>query len=172
MKAFDYLVFIGRFQPLHRGHLAIIEAGLAAAEHLVVLCGSAGQPRSLRNPWRADERAQMIRDAVAPTDHPRLHIAPLIDRVYNDQRWISTVQAAVGGVIEQTGGADDAKVGLIGHSKDASSYYLNLFPGWQCIDVANVEGISATNIRATFIDSGRVDTALLPPAVAATFFHN
>ncbi|MCG8482154.1 MAG: adenylyltransferase/cytidyltransferase family protein, partial [Clostridia bacterium] len=41
---FDFLVFIGRFQPFHLGHLAVIERALALSDQVIVLCGSAHQP--------------------------------------------------------------------------------------------------------------------------------
>ncbi|HVL00149.1 MAG TPA: adenylyltransferase/cytidyltransferase family protein, partial [Dongiaceae bacterium] len=74
---FDFLVFIGRFQPFHLGHLAVVQAGLLQAAHLIVLCGSASQPRSLRNPFTWQERAEMIRNAVTPADSKRLLIVPV-----------------------------------------------------------------------------------------------
>ena len=63
-KLFDFLVFIGRFQPFHKGHLAVIEAGLEQADQLIVLCGSAHQARSVRNPWTVAEREAMNRTAM------------------------------------------------------------------------------------------------------------
>jgi len=148
-KAFDFLVFIGRFQPLHKGHLAVIEAGLQQAEQLIILCGSAHQPRSARNPWTVAEREVMIRGAVTKTDNPRIHVAPLMDIVYNDESWTRNVQATINGLVTAHHGVPhrQPKVGLIGHSKDQSSYYLNLFPQWGAVEVANFEGISATPIR-------------------------
>ena len=37
---FDCLVFIGRFQPPHLGHLAIIREALKQARQVIVLVGS------------------------------------------------------------------------------------------------------------------------------------
>jgi bifunctional NMN adenylyltransferase/nudix hydrolase len=39
------------------------------------------------------------------------------------------------------------KVGLIGHSKDNTSYYLNLFPKWFSTNVDNYGNINASDIR-------------------------
>jgi nicotinamide mononucleotide adenylyltransferase len=39
------------------------------------------------------------------------------------------------------------KIGLIGHNKDQTSYYLALFPKWQQVIVPNFKGINATDIR-------------------------
>lgn len=148
-KSFDFLVFIGRFQPFHSGHLAVIEAGLQQASHLIVLCGSSHQPRSTRNPWTWQEREQMIRAALPATVQDNLLIAPLMDSPYNDEYWVRNVQATVNGLVTAHHRIPHKapRVGLIGHRKDHSSYYLNLFPQWGSLDVENDSGINATDVR-------------------------
>lgn len=42
---------------------------------------------------------------------------------------------------------DPYKIGLIGHSKDHTSYYLNIFKGWENVEVSNVDNINSTTIR-------------------------
>ena len=36
---FDALVFIGRFQPFHNGHKAVVEAALEKAKEVIVVVG-------------------------------------------------------------------------------------------------------------------------------------
>jgi bifunctional NMN adenylyltransferase/nudix hydrolase len=148
-KTYDFLVFIGRFQPFHNGHLAVINAGLVQADQMIILCGSAHQPRSTRNPWTVKERENMIRGSLTDTDNNRVHIAPLMDIVYNDESWVRNVQATINGLVAAYHSTPHRipTVGLIGHSKDQSSYYLNLFPQWSAVNVDNYQGISATPIR-------------------------
>lgn len=152
---YDFLIFIGRFQPFHKGHLAVIETGLAQAEQMIVLCGSAHQPRSTRNPWNFEEREAMLRSTISEADNKRVHVAPLMDIVYNDESWVRNVQATINGLITAHFGMPHKtpKVALIGHSKDQSSYYLNLFPQWGAMDVSNFQGISATPIRQAIFSS-------------------
>lgn len=50
-RPFDFTVFIGRFQPFHAGHLKVVQEGLKQADKLILLIGSAWQPRNTRNPW-------------------------------------------------------------------------------------------------------------------------
>lgn len=59
-QAYDLCVFIGRFQPFHRAHQGVVEAGLRQAGRVLVLVGSANEPRTLRNPFTAEERMAMI----------------------------------------------------------------------------------------------------------------
>ncbi|MGH1560634.1 adenylyltransferase/cytidyltransferase family protein [Caulobacter segnis] len=44
LMRYDYLVLIGRFQPFHNGHLAVLRHALRLADKVIVLVGSAGQP--------------------------------------------------------------------------------------------------------------------------------
>lgn len=156
-QSFDFLVFIGRFQPFHLGHLAVIQAGMAQAKQMIILCGSAHQPPSVRNPWTITEREAMIRSSFNKLDNERLHIVPLMDNVYNDESWVRNVQATVNGLVTAHHSVPHKQpsIGLIGHSKDQSSYYLNLFPQWRAVQVENFNSISATPIRERiFSDSG------------------
>ncbi|GMV29778.1 MAG: hypothetical protein AMXMBFR59_19030 [Rhodanobacteraceae bacterium] len=143
---FDYLVFIGRFEPFHNGHLAVLRHALRIAGKVIVLIGSAGKPRSTRNPWNANEREVMIR-AAAGADAERLLLQPLADHLYNEAAWIGAVQRQVAAAIAADGGAESCRIGLIGRDKDASSYYLREFPQWELCDVQHCEVLSATEIR-------------------------
>ncbi|HWU53488.1 MAG TPA: bifunctional nicotinamide-nucleotide adenylyltransferase/Nudix hydroxylase [Tahibacter sp.] len=167
---FDYLVFIGRFEPFHNGHLAVLRQALSIAHRVIILVGSAGKPRSTRNPWNANEREVMIR-AAAGADAERLRIQPLADHLYNETAWIGAVQRQVAAVIKADGAAEDARTGLIGRDKDASSYYLREFPQWELCNVQHCEVLSATEIREHLFSADEGGQLLiranLPAPVAA-----
>jgi bifunctional NMN adenylyltransferase/nudix hydrolase len=136
----DALVFIGRFQPFHNGHKAVIDAALEQAKEVVVVVGSSFAARNIRNPFTFEERKAMI-EAVFPSK--RVRVVPVSDYPYDDSRWVAAIQRVVGETVPH---AKD--VGLIGHSKDSTSYYLNIFPRWKNhVEVSNVDGINATDIR-------------------------
>lgn len=144
---FKYLVFIGRFQPFHRGHMSVIDEALKRADNVIILIGSANLPRSLRNPFSVEERAQMIKGAYSASESSRIHCVGLDDALYNDTRWLQYVQKAV---LSVTGDLRD-DIALIGHSKDSSSYYLSLFPHWKSISVPNHKELSSTPIRDGYL---------------------
>lgn len=50
---FDYLVFIGRFEPFHNGHAAVARLALSRARKLIFLVGSADTPAAsaIPGPW-------------------------------------------------------------------------------------------------------------------------
>ncbi|AMN50525.1 bifunctional nicotinamide-nucleotide adenylyltransferase/Nudix hydroxylase [Psychrobacter sp. P2G3] len=146
-KHYRYLVFIGRFQPFHRGHKAVIDEALKRADEVIMLIGSANLPRSLRNPFSVAERAAMIQGAYSADEAARIHCVGLDDALYNDTRWLQYVQAGVKSVT----GDLNADIGLIGHSKDSSSYYLSLFPNWASVSVPNYHNLSATPIRDSYL---------------------
>ncbi len=58
----NYIV-LGRFQPLHNGHVILIEHALELAADegkVIVAIGSASCQMEPRNPWTGEERKQMV----------------------------------------------------------------------------------------------------------------
>ncbi|HPE61642.1 MAG TPA: bifunctional nicotinamide-nucleotide adenylyltransferase/Nudix hydroxylase [Thiolinea sp.] len=172
-ERFDFLVFIGRFQPFHKGHQQVLLRALEQAERVIVLVGSSHQPRSIRNPWRYTEREQFIRAACPPEARERVIILPLLDALYNDQNWIRRVQETVAGVVHQYPprvGVAGPAIGLVGHGKDHSSYYLSLFPQWGALDVPAYQSVSATAVREQYFLQGRLSDEL-PVGVQQALQH-
>lgn len=156
---YDYLIFIGRFQPFHLGHESVIRKALALSDKVIVLIGSAYQPRTVRNPWDFNEREALMRLAFSQEENRRILAFPLLDQTYNNQRWIKSVQQLVSGVVHNKI-ASSPKVGLIGHQKDSSSEYLTLFPQWEREEVVNYENISSIDIRELYFDKGELSSSL------------
>jgi bifunctional NMN adenylyltransferase/nudix hydrolase len=140
-KPYNSVVLIGRFQPLHNAHLEIIKRCTALTDNLVVIVGSANQPRTYKNPFTFEERRQMIRSATAGLNM-QVHIEANTDTIYNDQAWAVRVQG-----IQSKYRALGLKDAIIGYKKDESSFYLDMFPQWESINVEEVEPLSAVDIR-------------------------
>lgn len=170
-RKFPYAVVIGRFQPVHFGHQRLIEEALRTAERVIVVVGSDRKPRSFKNPFTFDERERMVRASLRSNEQMRVSVVGVGDSPYNDQLWIASIQSAVDRLIQQDGGVPaKAKVALIGHLKDASSYYLRLFPTWEFIGLDGVESIHATDVRSLYFDPenrGQLSRADLPDGTAA-----
>lgn len=150
--SFDATVYIGRFQPFHLGHAALLREALAHAPVCVVVVGSAFQARTPKNPFTWQERAQMIRLALPEADRARLRFVPLRD-YYDEARWSAAVREGVAAVLSETHPARSARghsVGLVGHFKDATSDYLRGFPGWALLSVERRHPIDATSLRDAF----------------------
>ncbi len=58
MYIFDYLVFIGRFQPFHLAHLQTVEIALQQSQNVILALGSAQPERNIKNPFLAAERSK------------------------------------------------------------------------------------------------------------------
>jgi nicotinamide-nucleotide adenylyltransferase len=57
-------LFIGRFQPLHIGHINSIKYCLERTDELVIVIGSSDKSFEFRNPFTAGERMEMIKGAI------------------------------------------------------------------------------------------------------------
>ena len=156
----DAAVLIGRFQPVHQGHLALAHEALARAPQVIIVLGSAHQARSPKNPFTWQERAAMLREALPETERHRLTILPVRDH-YNEPLWAHAVQQAV---TVQTG--PQARIALVGHFKDASSSYLAAFPGWSLIRMPRQGRMDAQAIRDAYFGAtpDTLDAALAPLA--------
>ncbi len=75
-------LFIGRFQPFHKGHLATVKFALGMVDQLVIVVGSAQKSHEPKNPFTAGERIRMIKeslDADGEADVRRILIIPVPD---------------------------------------------------------------------------------------------
>ena len=146
-KQYDTLVLIGRFQPVHNAHAEIIKRATRMAKQLIIIVGSAKQPRTYKNPWSSKERRMMLENVcdemhLEPTECS-IRIEENTDTIYNDQAWAARVQAIVG---KHTQPRDN--IAIIGHKKDGTtSAYLDMFPQWGFAPVELIEPLHATNIR-------------------------
>jgi len=185
-KKFDLLVCIGRFRPFHNGHKHVIDRALEQAHNVLVLVGSANRPRTFKNPWTYEEVRNMIQVVYESTSSPAhtaaLTVAPLDDWMHdNDFRWLMNVQRAVNAeqkrIQQWSGSEQEFRIGLVGFSKDHTSYYLKKFPQWGSVDVGAYKQdgkiLNATDIRRQFLIEEKVATTLqyLPQPVAQ-FLYN
>lgn len=126
-------VYIGRFSPFHAGHASVLRRALQTSDKVLVLIGSSGGPRTIKNPWTYEERAVIIRNwayseesGLSPAEQDRLHFAHLHDTIHDDAAWAQRVKAAVAEVMPHT----ETQIRLTGSAKDSSAYYLKMFPEW------------------------------------------
>ena len=91
---FKRALFVGRFQPFHRGHLYAVKAILEEAEELVIVVGSAQMSHEPDNPFTAGERIEMIRGALdaAGVDRGRYMLIPIPDAPAH-RVWVSQVES-------------------------------------------------------------------------------
>jgi bifunctional NMN adenylyltransferase/nudix hydrolase len=133
---FDYCILIGRFEPFHNGHRKNAIQALTISNKVIFVLGSSNQPRSLENPFTAEERIEYIKASVPAEYHNRMFFIPMEDSLYQNADWTRRVQIGVNDVIRDyyPGNPADAKVALLGYNKDKTSWYLNNFKNWKLID--------------------------------------
>ena len=162
----DVAVLVGRFQPVHDAHLALLQRALQIAPRCLVVAGSAFQARTPRNPFTWTERAEMIRLALPEADRDRVRVVPMRD-YYDDARWVASVRDAVVAQLSTEGEDASPRIALVGHFKDATSSYLAAFPGWSLAAVDRLPGADATPLRDALFGSVPEDSHQ-PPQVDAT----
>ncbi len=89
-------LFVGRFQPFHKGHLEAIKAILKDVDELIIVVGSAQYSHMKDNPFTAGERITMIRRALEEADVPatRWWIVAVPD-MHVHMAWASVVMGYV-----------------------------------------------------------------------------
>lgn len=140
-KKYDTIVCIGRFQPVHDAHVEMFRRASELADQVIIIVGSTSQPRTYKNPWTYGERYDMIM-SVCHDLRIEVRISPNIDSPYNDTAWAQRVQ----GIVNYNTLPND-RIGIIGHKKDESSFYLDMFPQWELEEIDLIQPLNATHIR-------------------------
>ncbi|MGQ9782246.1 MAG: nicotinamide-nucleotide adenylyltransferase [Nitrososphaeria archaeon] len=89
-------LFVGRFQPLHNGHLFAVEYALERSEFLYIGLGSSNKSHEERNPFTAAERIEMIKATLDDrrVDPGKWMIIPIPD-VTSHYIWTKMVKMLV-----------------------------------------------------------------------------
>ncbi len=74
-----YSLVIGRFQPLHLGHMDVIRKCAEESEHLTIGIGSAQYSHTVDNPFTAGERYLMIEETLKAEGITNYSIVPVED---------------------------------------------------------------------------------------------
>jgi len=85
-------LFVGRFQPIHKGHMKAISDILKQVDELAIVIGSAQYSHRTDNPFTAGERITMIHKAIESDDIPltRCWIIPVPD-IHIHMIWVAEV---------------------------------------------------------------------------------
>lgn len=76
-------IVLGRFQPLHNGHVTVLENALAKGATTIAI-GSAQLGHEDNNPWTGEERKQMLRDWLGEREVKIV----LIDDINDPPNWV------------------------------------------------------------------------------------
>lgn len=174
-QKYDSLIYIGRQQFSHIGHLNTIIEAFKQTDVLVCIIGSTFQARDIKNPFTFKERKDMIKSGLSGffENNPSKEIIfrGVEDSPYSHSSWIADVQLAVADAHRSIDLDPKGNHKLIGFNKDESSFYLKVFPQWS--DVVYVKPtldstgniINATDIRNEFYETGVINPDLVPSGV-------
>lgn len=164
---YDFVIYLGRFQPFHDGHYQTVQQALAQGKQVLIGIGSANRSRSTENPFSFVERAQMIGGSLTNDELARVHFLPISDFPYNNTAWTVHVINTVNDFIRSTSGPpEDFLIALMGYKKDESSRYLDWFPKWSQLGADKSHGVmSATDVRKIYFQRSTVISEFIPDSV-------
>lgn len=94
-KKLPVALFIGRFQPFHKGHLSAVKWIAKRSGKVIVAIGSAQEKNTPTNPFTLRERMRMIRGQLATSGLlEKCALAPVTD-VNSNGKWAAHVDAHV-----------------------------------------------------------------------------
>tara|TARA_B100001750_G_scaffold185304_1_gene154342 strand:- start:68 stop:589 length:522 start_codon:yes stop_codon:yes gene_type:complete len=89
-------ILVGRFQPLHKGHVKAIQFARNNSDKLYIIVGSAEKSNQKRNPFSFEERKRMIELAINEKKlQDNISIVPIND-ANNHTEWIASIKNTIG----------------------------------------------------------------------------
>ena len=86
MKKYKLGMYLGRFQPFHNGHKAIVNKMMEECERIVIVIGSSDKKGTIQNPFPSWERAMMIK-SLYPCNGIDVVCIPDRLSISNDEGW-------------------------------------------------------------------------------------
>ena len=133
-------LFVGRFQPFHKGHLAIIKLALSQVDFLKIVLGSKQKSRDGKNPFTAKEREEMIKAVLDEEGIKEYSITALNDIPDND---------AYPNYVKDNVGQFD--VVFSGENELVKQLFTQ--DGYKVVDSNRLNGWMATEIRERIINN-------------------
>jgi len=83
-------LYIGRFQPLHKGHLKIIQDISKEFDEIIIGIGSSQYYNTKDNPFSSEERIKMLKESCKALNIKNYKIV-LIPDIHNPPKWVDHV---------------------------------------------------------------------------------
>ena len=139
-------IYIGRFQPLHIGHLQIIKEGIENEDKFIVIIGSIDKMND-KNPFTFEQRKEFILGSLTDKEKEKLTIYGLRDSTEEDRKsdpiwWYNKVKEMINLIKEKD---KEYNVYLYGSNKDTiTEDYLKKLKDYS--DVTNTKLVTPTNV--------------------------
>jgi len=84
-------LFLGRFQPFHRGHLEDVKRASGENDKVIIVIGSAQHSNTKENPFSAEERKEMIEITLKANNITNYEIIA-VDDINSDDEYVGHVE--------------------------------------------------------------------------------
>ena len=150
------ILFIGRFQPLHNGHLKVVQQIVTTGGKAIIGIGSAQYKDTMDNPFSAETRAEMIEAALveAGIAKERYRIIS-IDDIHDNEKWPMHVLACVGEQIDE-----------VWSGRPLVQELFRQYTSLPVKELPRFDGLSASRIRKKMTEDDASWAEDVPPAVA------
>lgn len=153
-KPYDIAVVLGRFQPLHIGHINLIKQSLTLAKKVFVMIGHSGF-QDIRHFIEPEEVETIIRNTFY-VDRENLHIEHIAD-MHDDGKWVLKLANKIDYMrIKHFPSERYSNICFLGSKKDIN-WYANLLPNWTLITLPPYKNITATKIRGSYFCNTIID---------------
>lgn len=152
MKKKGVALFIGRFQPFHKGHLEVVKQLCSQYRKVILAIGSSQYAHTRDNPFSLGERKKMIALALRDSSVKNWSFASVQD-IRNHSKWVAWVESR----------APPFDVVYTGNAFVASLFRK---AGYPVHVVREKKGISATGIRLRMVRHATWER-LVPPSAAS-----
>lgn len=125
-------LFIGRFCPVHFGHIETFKQMLTENDYIIIAIGSHESAFSPNKMLTTQETIQLIQSTL-PVESHNVSFIELYDHVYNDLAWVTQVRSKVYNKLKELN-IQSKVINLYGYNKDFTSKYLNWFPHYKLVE--------------------------------------
>jgi bifunctional NMN adenylyltransferase/nudix hydrolase len=158
-SGYDLVVVIQRSNPPTRAHERNVLTAACVGARVASVKGSAYHPRRAKDPLSDEEVeftwSEIVKDNAEVRE--KLRFARVRD-YYDNGKWGRNVEKEVYAILAADGiPRSEARVAILGHSKDETSFYLTMFPEWDQLEMPNYRGLNATDVRKLFYDADNLE---------------
>lgn len=158
-------IVIGRFQPLHNGHVNLINAACSDTDKTVIIVGSSDKYGTKSNPFTFQQREALLRSLYID---PSIDVLPLPDHV-DDEKWLESLVTLVGAHTD----SNDTVVAVVCNKDDETSKSNEIYTSfYDSVEVDMAVNISATEIRKAYFDGSYNHLVGLFPDSTKSFLDN
>jgi nicotinamide-nucleotide adenylyltransferase len=88
-------LYIGRFQPYHLGHQAVLKKIAQEVDEIVIVIGSAQESHTPENPFTGGERMEMIYSALSEIGLRECSVVTPLQDIQRNSVWVSHLRSMV-----------------------------------------------------------------------------